>query len=88
MENQFGWLVFDRIAQFCDTVTLKQKDASLILRLFKFFFVLYLEKTLNGNFFNGVRVAYTILHPPEKRKQQLGFYGHTKKFNCKSILKR
>ena len=44
-------------------------------------FVLHLEKTLfqYGKFFNGVCVAYTILNPLEKRKQQLDLHGYTKK---------
>ena len=55
-------------------------------------FVPYLEKTLYEEFLNRVRVAYTILNSVEKRKQQLGFYGHTKKLivyvflNDKTVL--
>ena len=35
MANQFDLLVFDRIAQFYNTLTLEQEDASLILSLSK-----------------------------------------------------
>ena len=35
MENQLELIVFDRIAQFYDTLTLEQKDASSILSLSK-----------------------------------------------------
>ena len=43
MANQFELLVFDRIAQFYDTLTLEQKDASWIPRLFKRF-LFFIEK--------------------------------------------
>ena len=32
-------------------------------------------------------MAYTILNPLKKRKQQLGVYGHMKKINCKHMIK-
>ena len=35
MANQFVFLVFDRIAQFYDTLTLEQEDPSSILSLDK-----------------------------------------------------
>ena len=50
-------------------------------------FVLHLEKRLYGKFFNGVWMVYTILNPLEKRKQQLGLYGHRKKINRKHMIK-
>ena len=35
MVNQFDLLVFDRIAQFYDTLNLEQEDVSSILSIFK-----------------------------------------------------
>ena len=53
---------------------MKQEDARCAQSI-QMIFVLHLEKTLYGKFFNGVRVAHTTLYPLEKRKQQLGLYG-------------
>ena len=37
--------------------------------------------------FQGVGMTYRILNLLEKRKQQLGLHCHTKKINCKRMIK-
>ena len=71
MANQFDLLVFDRIAPFYDTLTLEQEDVEFDTQSIQVIFVLHLKKTLYDKFFNGVRVACTILNSLEKESNSL-----------------
>ena len=69
------------------TLTFEARGCDFDTQSIQVSFVLHLKKTLYGKFLNRVCVAYTILNLLEKRKQQLGLYGHTKKINCKRMIK-